>query len=104
MTAEKALRQAEAERVKLVKAPNNAGCKCVSFGHCISRPYQVKVQHVHLGYFATAEEAALCVARTLEGRAPSKKRRLAEADDGEAGAIMVEAHELMDGDGDGDGR
>ena len=56
-----------------------------------------------LGYFATAEEAALCIARAPEGRAASRQLGPAEADDGEADAIMVEAYELMDGDGDGDG-
>ena len=34
------------------------------------KPYQAEVRrggkNVHLGYFATAEEAALCITRTLE--------------------------------------
>ena len=37
-----------------------------------SKPYEARVKHggklVHLGSFATAEEAALCVARSPEGR------------------------------------
>ena len=41
------------------------------------RPYQAQLtssgQHVHLGHFATAEEAALCVARSPEGRAAAQK-------------------------------
>ena len=45
------------------------------------KPYQAKVKRggkdVHLGYFATAEEAALCVARSPEGRAAA--RRAAES-------------------------
>ena len=48
------------------------------FGVCLDRPgkpkpYQARVwrggKQVHLGSFATAEEAALCVARSPEGRA-----------------------------------
>ena len=38
-----------------------------------SKPYQARVWRggkvVHLGYFTTAEEAALCVARSPEGQA-----------------------------------
>ena len=53
---------------ELLKADNNAGY----FGVCLispgqPRPYQARVsrggKQVHLGTFATAEEAALCVAR-----------------------------------------
>ena len=40
------------------------------------KPYQAKVRRggkiVHLGSFATAEEAALCVARSPEGQAAKK--------------------------------
>ena len=42
------------------------------------KPYQTRVKrggkNVYLGYFATAEEAALCVARTPEGRAAAAER------------------------------
>ena len=42
------------------------------------KPYQVQVRRggkrVHLGSFATADEAALCVARSPEGRAVAAKR------------------------------
>ena len=41
------------------------------------KPYEAQVRRggktVHLGYFATAEEAALCVARTPEGQAAAKR-------------------------------
>ena len=41
------------------------------------KPFQAYVKRdgkqVHLGMFATAEEAALCVARSPEGRAAAKK-------------------------------
>ena len=54
-------------------ADNKTGYSFVNLsnpGH--PKPYQARVMHddkqVHLGYFATAEEAALCVARSLEAR------------------------------------
>ena len=41
------------------------------------RPYQARLRRggkdVHLGYFATAEEAALCVARSPEGQAAAEQ-------------------------------
>ena len=41
------------------------------------KPYQAQVwrdgKTVHLGYFATAEEAALCIARSPEGQAAAKR-------------------------------
>ena len=46
-----------------------------------SKPYQAQVwrggKKVHLGGFATAEEAALCVARSPEGRAAAVERAAA---------------------------
>jgi hypothetical protein len=62
-----------------VVAENSSGY----FGVYLNKPgrpksYQVEVRRggkkVHLGYFATAEEAALCVARTPEGRAVAAGR------------------------------
>ena len=59
-------------------AENNSGY----FGVCLvnpgyPKPYQAKVRRggkdVHLGGFATAEEAALCVARSPEGQAAAKR-------------------------------
>ena len=87
MTAEEAVRQAEAEGLTLRRAEGSlTGFKMVSLSNvaarrqglpvsqtdCKGRPYQAAVcrggKNVHLGTFATAEEAALCVARTPEGR------------------------------------
>ena len=74
LTAEEALRQAEAEGLTLVRSESSStGYKGVSFNNSMKiKPYHAKVQRggtqVTLGFFATAEEAALCYART-EGRA-----------------------------------
>ena len=70
--------QPEAERVTLLKADNKAGYFGVHLDNPgKSKPYQVQVRRggkmVHLGMFATAEEAALCVARSPEGRAAAKR-------------------------------
>ena len=75
MTAEEALRQAEAEGLTLVRSErSNSGFRGVNFNcNCKTTPYKAAVQRggkpVALGMFATAEEAALVVARTPEGRA-----------------------------------
>ena len=41
------------------------------------KPYQARVKRagtmVHLGYFATAEEAALCIARSPEGQTAAER-------------------------------
>jgi len=69
LTAEEALRQAEAEGLTLVRAESSStGYKYVSFNNLMkTRPYHAQVTRggktVSLGYFATAEEAALVVAR-----------------------------------------
>jgi hypothetical protein len=68
------LQQAQAEKLTLRVAENKTGY----FGVILdkpgkSKPYKARVTRggklVHLGYFATAKEAALCVARSPEGRA-----------------------------------
>jgi len=74
MTAEEALRQAEAEGVTLLKSESsNTGYKNVGFRSDRPKPYKAQVRRggkpVILGYFATAEEAALCYARTPEAQA-----------------------------------
>ena len=71
--------QAQAEGLTLRRAPNKAGFYGVGINHRRAepgrplRPYHAKVlrggEKVHLGIFATPEEAALCVARSPEGRA-----------------------------------
>ena len=77
MTREQALQQADAEGITLRKADNKAGYASVSMLLGRSKPYQAQVQHtgrtVTLGTFATAEEAALCVARSPEGQAAVEK-------------------------------
>ena len=74
MTAAEALAQVEAEGLTLVRSDNPSGFRNVSAdASCKARPYKACVfrdgKSSHLGYFATAEEAALHVARTPEGRA-----------------------------------
>ena len=64
---------AQAEELKLIVAENTTGY----FGVCLAnpgklKPYQARVRRggkqMTLGRFATAEEAALCVARSPEGQ------------------------------------
>ena len=84
MTAEEAFRQAEAEGLTLLRTEGSAsGYKGVySNASCKVKPYQANVRHdgkkMCLGTFATAEEAALCIART-QGRAARTPEKLAEA-------------------------
>jgi len=73
VTAEEALRQAEAEGLTLLRAESsNSGYKGVTFYSSRPKPYQAYVRrdgkNVTLGFFATAEEAALVYARTPEAR------------------------------------
>ena len=78
LTSEEARQQAQAEKLTLLVAENKAGY----FGVRLDKPgqpkpYQARMRRggkvVHLGYFATAEEAALCVARSPEGRAAKER-------------------------------
>ena len=68
----------QAEGLTLRVADNKAGY----FGVTLNKPGQPKPylarvwrgdKHLHLGYFATAEEAALCVARSPEGRKAAER-------------------------------
>jgi len=79
LTGEEVRQQAQAEGLTLLKADNN---KSGYFGVSISspgypKPYDARVKRggksVHLGSFATAEEAALCIAKTPEGQAAAKR-------------------------------
>jgi len=70
--------QAEAEGLTLLKADNKAGYYGVHLSNPGGpKPYQAHVKRggrlVHLGCFTTAEEAALCIARTPEGQEAAKK-------------------------------
>ena len=76
--------QTQAEKLTPLVADNSSGY----FGVHHSKPgqpkpYQARVtrdgKKVHLGYFATAEEAALCVARSPEGRAAAARAAAAES-------------------------
>ena len=95
LTSKEARQQAQAEGLTLRVAGNKAGYRGVGYqqtGH--SKPYQAQVQRggktVFLGLFATAEEAALCAARSRERQAAAK--RAAES-----------PPLILTGDGDGGG-
>ena len=83
LTSEEARQQAQAEKLTLLVADNKSGYFGVHIqnpGHQ-PKPYQARVwrggKQMGLGSFATAEEAALCVARTPEGRAVAAERAAA---------------------------
>ena len=73
MTAQEALRQAEAKGLTLLRAERSAGYKGVTRNGSRSTPFMASVwrggKNVGLGYFTTAEEAALTYARTPEAQA-----------------------------------
>jgi hypothetical protein len=91
LTSEEARQQAQAEKLTLLVADNTTGY----FGVHLDRPgkhkpYRAMVKRggkmEYLGSFATAEEAALCVARTPEGRAAAGR---AAAEEGQGAAPAV---------------
>ena len=76
--SEQVRQQAQAEKLVLLLAENKTGY----FGVSLNKPGQPKPylaqvrrggKKVCLGNFATAEEAALCIARTPEGQAAAKR-------------------------------
>jgi predicted secreted protein len=77
LTSEQARQQARAEGLTLVVAENTTGYFGVYHRPSLPKPYQAKVHRdgktVHLGTFATAEEAALRIARSPEGQAAARK-------------------------------
>ena len=83
MSSEQAalMQQAEAEKPTLLVADNKTGYFGVAHQPGRPKPYQARVsrggKQVHLGYFATAEEAALCIARSPEGQAVAAERAAA---------------------------
>jgi hypothetical protein len=92
LTSEEARQQAQAEKLTLLVADNKAGY----FGVVLNnpgrpKPYQVQVRRggktTHLGVFATAEEAALCVARSPEGRAAAGRAAAAAESQGTLPAV-----------------
>ena len=76
-TREEVLQQAQAEGLTLRKADTLSGYANVA-NAVNGRPDPWRARfirggmQIHLGYFATAEEAALAVARSPEGRVPAK--------------------------------
>eukprot|EP00964_Phaeocystis_antarctica_P120322 scaffold84088_cov69-Phaeocystis_antarctica.AAC.1 len=85
LTSEEARQQAQAEKLTLLVAETKTGYFGVYHNPGRSKPfpkpYQVRVSRggkdTSLGYFVTAEEAALCVARSPEGQAAAAKRAAA---------------------------
>eukprot|EP00964_Phaeocystis_antarctica_P084512 scaffold53237_cov64-Phaeocystis_antarctica.AAC.2 len=78
LTSDEVRQQAQAEGLTLRVAENKTGYFGVSLNlSCKPKPYQAGVwrggKQVTLGHFATAEEAALCVARSPEGQAAAEK-------------------------------
>ena len=73
-----AAQQAQAEGLELRVAENRTGYYGVHLNKSC-KPYAAQVSRggkkVYLGIFATAEEAALCVARSPEGQAAAGRRR-----------------------------
>ena len=68
MRSEEARQQAQAEGLTLLVAKNTAGYFGVAHRPSKPKPCEARVtrggKSVSLGYFVTAEEAALCVARS----------------------------------------
>ena len=75
--SEEARQQAKAEGLTLCVAENGTGYFGVHHKPGRPKPYQAQVKRggkkVSLGSFATAEEAALCVARSPEGQAAAQR-------------------------------
>ena len=78
LTSEQARQQAQAEGLTLLVAESKTGYFGVSLDKsCKPKPYRAQVRRggkmVYLGIFATAEEAALSVARSPEGQAAAQR-------------------------------
>eukprot|EP00964_Phaeocystis_antarctica_P009281 scaffold5030_cov56-Phaeocystis_antarctica.AAC.3 len=100
MTSEEARQQAQAEGLMLLVADNKAGYFCVYLRAKPGKPnlYQARVwrggEGVTLGYFANAEEAALCVARSPEGRAAAGRLATAAPMTSEEARVQAQAEGL----------
>ena len=95
MLSEEARQQAQAEGLTLLVTETKTGYFGVSLdSRGYLKPYQAKVRRggkqVSLGSFATAEQAALCVARSPEGQAAAGRAAAAENQDTLSGAILKE--------------
>ena len=101
LTSEEARQQAEAEGLTLPKADNKAGYFGVNLAKPGQpKPFKARVRRggtmVHLGIFATAEEAALCVARSPEGRAAAERAAALTSEEvGQRGARSLRRKELL---------
>jgi hypothetical protein len=78
LTSDEARQQAQAEKLTLRVSKNKTGYLGVNLAPPGSpKPYYVQVTRggklTHLGRFVTAEEAALCLARSPEGKAAAAK-------------------------------
>jgi hypothetical protein len=75
---EAAISAARSEKLTLLVAATTGGYFGVSLTHAKYKPYEARVwrggRAANLGYFVTAEEAALCVARTPEGEKTATRR------------------------------
>ena len=107
LTKEQALQQAHAEGLTLRKVDNKSGYANVSVDtRGRAKPYMAQLKRrgstdVSLGSFATAEEAALCVARSPEGRAAAAaaEQAAAAADKRAAAAAAKRAAASEEGQG-----
>ena len=90
--------QAEAEGLTLLKADNKTGYFGVHHHPANTKPYEAQVSRggnmVSLGSFATAEEAALCVARSPEGQEAAKQAAAAPPLTSEEARQQAEAEGL----------
>ena len=94
--------EAEAEGLTLPVADNTAGYFGVHLIHPGQpKPYLARVwrggKRVHLGSFATAEEAALCVARSPEGQAAAKRAASARPPQPDPAEVEAAAEEAEAG-------
>ena len=102
LTSEQAKQQAQAEGLTLRVAKSKTGYYGVPFDkRAKTKPYPAQVwrggKQVTLGTFATAEEAALCIARSPEGQAAAKKAAAApQRTSEESDSLEVEAAEAAD--------
>merc|ERR1740139_1958486 len=99
-TSEEALQQAQAEGLVLPVGKSGTGY----FGVTVNKPgrpkpYQVQVRRggkkVFLGSFTTAEEAALCVARSPEGQVAARRPAVATPLTSEEALQQAQAEGLM---------
>ena len=94
--------RAEPEALTLLVANTKAGYYGVYHKPSQPKPYQAKVwrggKQVYLGSFATAEEAALCIARSPEGQAAAKRAASSEEGQGRATAMRCRRSSKEEGE------